>query len=147
MFAGTLIERLKKNRFLEEFFTEKALAQFKKYLVTGFTAFGIEYTLFAVLNQIVRIDDRIANVIVYVVMFWLVFLANKFWSFQSKGNMGSQLFFYILLFSFNLVVGNIGIWYVLTRIFGIPPLIAKPILQGVLTSWNFIAYKKFIYRT
>lgn len=147
MFAGALVEKLKKNKFFEDFFTEKSISQFKKYLVTGFTCFGIEWALFMLLSEFVKLDDRIANVIVYVVMFWLVFLVNKFWSFQSKSNMGTQLFYYILLFCFNLIVGNIAIWYVFTRIFRIRPLIAKPLLQGVLTSWNFIAYKKVIYKS
>jgi len=99
------------------------------------------------LSEVIKLDDRIANVIVYIVIFWVVFLVNKFWSFQSKSNTGTQLFYYMLLFIFNLTVGNIGIWYVLTRMIRIPPPIAKPMLQGVLTSWNFIAYKKVIYRT
>ncbi|MFZ5986084.1 MAG: GtrA family protein [Bacillota bacterium] len=147
MAAGALIEILKRHKFFSDFFTEKSISQFKKYLVTGFTSFSIEWTLFFVLLKVLSINDKVANVIVYVIMFWLVFLVNRFWSFQSKGNMGEQLFFYIILFTVNLVVGNIGLWHVFTRVFGIPALISKPLLQGVLISWNFIVYKKVIYRT
>ncbi|WP_038290025.1 GtrA family protein [Acetivibrio straminisolvens] len=148
MFAGAFVDKVKKNEFFGDFFTEKSVTQFKKYLITGFTYLGIEWASFVLLSEVIRLDDRIANVIVYyILIFWIVFLASKFWSFQSKSNTGTQLFYYMLLFIFNLTVGNIGIWYVLTRIIKIPGPIAKPMLQGVLTSWNFIVYKKVIYKT
>lgn len=147
MISGALIDKLKKYKFFEEFLEEKSLAQFKKYLVAGFTSFGIEYILFCILIKIIKLDDRVSNVILYSILFWFVFFINRFWSFQSKGNLRRQLFYYVILFTFNLTVANIGLYNLFTRIFGISELLAKPLLMCFVVSWNFIYYKKVIYKT
>lgn len=142
-----IIEKLKKYRFFEDFFNEKSFAQFIKYLITGFSSFAIEWTFFKILVEAVKLNYIVANIIVYSVMFWFVFLINRFWSFQSKGNLSRQLKYYVVLFGFNLVVANIGLMLFLTRILKIDPLIAKPLVMCAVVSWNFIIYKKVIYKT
>ena len=144
MSVYTIIARLKQHKFFSEFFTDTAQKQFKKNLVTGFTSFGLEYTIFTLCNW-VGLWYIYSNTIAYVIIFWFNFLMNRFWSFQSKDNLGRQLVLFGMLFAFNLGATNVLIYF-LSDIIGIIPAISKIIVMGAVVSWNFIIYKKVIYR-
>lgn len=146
MGINSLKDKLLKHKFFSEFFTPSSLKQFKRYLITGFTSFGIEYTMYYLLHRILLLDYLTANVIVYVVIFWINFLLNKFWSFKSQTNFIRQLKLYLVLFIFNLVVANVFIMYLLTDILGIDSMLTKVMVMGFVVSWNFILYKKVIYK-
>jgi putative flippase GtrA len=70
---------------------------------------------------------------------------HRFWSFQSKGNARRQVFLYTILFFINLTAISL-LMYVFTDMFGIHPMISKVLVMGAVVSWNFILYKKVIYR-
>lgn len=145
MSISAVIDRLKKYDFLSDFLTDKALAQFKKYIVTGCTSFCLEYTIFYILYRYLGMWYILANTITYMVIFWFNFLANRLWSFQSKDNLKRQLTLYGILFAFNLAATN-GLMYFLSDMVGVTPLISKILVMGAVVSWNFILYKKVIYR-
>lgn len=142
---SNIIEKLKKNRILSDFLTPKALAQFKRYLITGFLSFGIEYSIFYILYDALKLWYIPSNSIAMVTGFVVSFLLNRFWSFQSKDNPYRQLLLYALLFVFNLAFSNL-LMYLLSDIAGITPLISKVLVMGIIVVWNFILYKKIIYR-
>lgn len=119
--------------------------QFKRYLITGFVSFGVEYALFVLLLKVFSMWYMIANALVYIIIFWLNFLMHRFWSFQSKGNARRQVFLYTILFFINLTAISL-LMYVFTDMFGIHPMISKVLVMGAVVSWNFILYKKVIYR-
>lgn len=165
-----------KSFILSHFNDPKTRKQFFRYAVTGFTSFAFEYTSFGLLlylfkslklawytnlfdtvsrislylfdTHLTEISYRslVSNFLVFNVIFWLVFLMNRFWSFESKEPLGKQLLAFGILFIFNLTVGNIVLLYVLTNLFGIHPMLAKLVIMGVIVSWNFIIYKKVIYK-
>jgi putative flippase GtrA len=70
---------------------------------------------------------------------------NRFWSFKSKTSIKGQLVAYTLLFAFNLLASS-AIIYILTDFLGFIPLISKLFAMGAVVSWNFILYKKVIYK-
>ncbi|MCX7747418.1 MAG: GtrA family protein [Clostridia bacterium] len=142
----SLVNRIKKHRLLSELFTEKGLQQFKKYVIVGLSCFAIEYLMFLAFLDIIKLEKFSANVIVYSIMFWFNFILNRVWSFESKDAFLKQLLMYGILFLFNQVVGNIGIMYVLTDVFLIHAKISKVLIMGVIVIWNFIIYKKIIYK-
>lgn len=139
---------------INRFFTPESLGQFVRYIITGVVSFSIEYTLFIVLRNYLTISELLVNIIVYTVIFWINFLLNKFFSFRSRNNFKRQLALYGLLFVFNLVVGNILIFsairYILVRISGEgswPVLyLPKILIMFFIISWNFVLYKKVIYK-
>jgi putative flippase GtrA len=145
MGIAAVIEKLKRHKFFSEFLTDKSFTQFKKYLIIGFMSFLLEYMLFLLLLQLAKLNYIISNITVYTVIFWFNFLMNRYWSFKSKDNIGRQLKLYGLLFAFNLLVTT-GMIYILSDIAGIIPQISKIIVMGAVVSWNFIIYKKVIYR-
>lgn len=131
---------------LTERIGKTARKQFLRYLITGFTAFGIEYGLYVLLFRILGFHYITASVIVYSLVFWFSFLVNRYWSFQSKGDIRKQLFQYGLLFLFNLIVSNVFLMYVFIDILGISPYLSPMLKMGCVVCWNFLIYKYIIYR-
>ena len=150
----SLKEKLMKSRLLKDFMNTETLGQFIRYVIVGITGFILEYTLFLVLRERLGIRELLSNIIVYTVIFWFNFLLNKFWSFKARNNFKRQLLYYGILFFFNLIVGNIllfsGIRYLLVLWFGEgswPVLyLPKILIMFFIVSWNFVLYKKVIYK-
>lgn len=100
------------------------------------------------------IGEVLVNVIVYTVIFWLNFLLNRFFSFRSKSDFKRQLFLYGILFFFNLVVGNVLLFLRIRSLLvllsgeGSWPVLYLPkiLIMFFIISWNFILYKKVIYK-
>jgi len=140
--------------FLSKRLTRETVGQFLRYLVVGFTSFGVEYTLFVLFRRWLSIPELLVNIGVYSVIFWLNFLMNRMFAFRSKSDFGKQILSYGFLFAFNLVAGNIvlfslirhllvlwageGAWAVL--------YLPKILIMFFIVSWNFILYKKVIYK-
>jgi len=134
-----------KQRF-HELLKKPVVKQLIRYLITGFTAFGIEYGLYVLLLKWAGLHYIIASVIVYAIVFWFSFIINRIWSFKSSGDIKKQFFQYGLLFCFNLVVSNIFLMQFLTDVIGIDPLISPFLKMAVVVCWNFLIYKYIIYK-
>lgn len=149
----TLKERILNTRLAKEFMNPETLGQFIRYFIVGIVGFALEYTLFIILRKILG-HEMLVNILVYTVIFWFNFLLNKFFSFKSKKNFKKQLGYYCILFAINLLVGNVllfsGIRYLLVLGFGEgswPVLyLPKILIMFFIVSWNFILYKKIIYK-
>jgi len=134
------MERLKKV------LAPETIKQIIRYLITGFTAFGIEYALYVMLLKWAELHYILASVIVYALVFWFSFLVNRIWSFKSKGNIKRQFIQYGALFAFNLVVSNIFLMKLFTDVFGISELISPFLKMACVVCWNFLIYKYIIYK-
>jgi putative flippase GtrA len=142
---SAIITRLKKIPFLGNIMSQQSFGQFKRYLVTGFLCFGIEYALFNILFRLVGLGYIWANSIALATVFWVNFLMNRYWSFKSRKSLKVQLPLYAILFAFNILATNV-LMYLLSDLAGINPSISKLLVMGAVVSWNFILYKKVIYR-
>jgi putative flippase GtrA len=140
-----MIERLKTNKLLNEFFNEKTFQQLIKYIIVGMTSFITEWSLLYIFNKVLQVWYLYANSIAFVVVFWLNFLMNRIWAFQSRQNFKKQILLYGILFIINLNVSN-AVMYWLHEIIGLDVMLAKVFAVGLVVSWNFILYKKVIYR-
>jgi len=149
-----LLHRLSRIPLLNKFITPETFGQFVRYIITGVLCFSVEYSLFIILRSRLAISEIMVNVIVYSIIFWLNFLLNKFFSFRSKNNFKRQLVLYGLLFVFNLTVGNIVLFSAIRHVLvlisgkGSWPVLYLPkiLIMFFIISWNFVLYKKVIYR-
>lgn len=149
-----LLHRLSRISLLNKFITPETFGQFVRYIITGVLCFSVEYSLFIILRSRLAISEIMVNVIVYSIIFWLNFLLNKFFSFRSKNNFKRQLVLYGLLFVFNLTVGNIVLFSAIRHVLvlisgeGSWPVLYLPkiLIMFFIISWNFVLYKKVIYR-
>lgn len=122
------------------------IRQITRYLITGFTAFGIEYSLYVFLYKFIGLYYILSSFIVYAVVFLFSFFVNRNWSFESEGDVRRQILLYFLLFLFNLFFGNIVLLYFLTEYVGLDPLFSPFIKMGLIVCWNFLIYKYVIYK-
>lgn len=140
---ANIVKRFKENKYTAEFCNEQTLKQLVRYLVVGFSSFFTEMTLFLVLKQL--IGYIWANRIALTIVFWLNFLLNRLWSFQSKLKVWRQVVQYGALFAINITVSDLMLRW-LHGMLGINAVISKVIAVALVVSWNFIIYKKVIYK-
>lgn len=124
----------------------KTARQLMRYLVTGFTAFGIEYCLYVLLYKLVGIDYVLSSMVVYALVFGFSFMVNREWSFESTGDIKRQTILYLLLFAFNLVVSNVFLMQFFTETLGVNALLSPILKMACVVCWNFLAYKYIIYK-
>lgn len=132
--------------FITKRLSSETVNQLIRYLITGFTAFGIEYSLYVVLYKLIGMNYVIASMIVYALVFLFSFFVNRKWSFKSTGKLNRQLILYLLLFFFNLIVANAFLLKFLTDVLGINALISPFIKMACVVCWNFLIYKYIIYK-
>ena len=124
---------------------KKLISQITKYLVVGVTSFIMEYLLFAFLFIIIKANVIIANSCAYFIVFCYNFILNRLWTFNSKENLIKQLILYGALLLINLSITN-SLLYFLTNYYKIYPLVSKLFVMILIILWNFIIYKKLIYK-
>ena len=143
---GNLFQRLRSHHFGGEFFNLRTFRQFFRYIFVGLLSFITETSLLYLLTDRFKLWYLYSNSMAYIVVFWLNFLLNRFWAFKSKDNFQRQMVLYLFLFIFNLIASS-GMMYLLTSVFKIYYLISKVFAVGLVVSWNFVLYKKVIYKT
>ena len=124
--------------------SSKLSTQFIRYLLVGGTSFGLEYGLFWLLFHF-STPLLLANTVAYLTIFGLNFMLNRQWTFQSTGNVQRQILLYVLLVVFNLLASNAVIYLLVNQLL-VPALIAKVMVMVMIVAWNFVLYKKVIYR-
>lgn len=129
---------------IRETLKKQGTQQFLRYLVTGGAAFVLEYLLYLLLYKIWGVDYALAMVTVYSFLFFVTFVATRRWTFQSEGNVRRQLVLYLLLFLFNVLVGNYYMMRFLVGV-GVPAEFAPFLKTAMVTAWNFLIYKYIIY--
>ena len=125
--------------------SEANIKQFIKYGVTGGLAFLLEYSTFYVLNSILGLWYIWSNSLAMTFGFALSFTLNRYWSFKSTSNVIKQLFMYGALFLINLGISNL-LMMLFIDILSIKPMISKIIAICILICWNYIIYKKIIFK-
>lgn len=140
------IHKISENSIISGYVNQQTMGQFIRYVITGFTSFGLEYSIFYISYKIIGLSEIISNSVALGIIFWFNFLMNRIWSFKSKENLKKQLIQYGCLFVFNMFMTNL-LMYVFSGILLINPLISKILIMGFVVMWNFVIYKKIIYRT
>lgn len=138
-----LFNKLNRYKVISEFLTYKSLVQFGKYFSSGIFAAALEY--FSYLILFCYLSLKVSHSISMTLGFILSFILNRFWSFKSKENFAKQFTYMIILFLINLRISNILIDQ-LTVTLKIHAFISKLLVMGLIMLWNFIIYKKVIYR-
>ncbi len=133
------------TRFFKDYFNEKTIGQFKRYVITGILSFSLEYSIFTLLYKVLGLWYITSNTIAYIVIFCFNFILNRYWSFKSKVDLKKQLVMYGFLFLYNMLATNV-LMYLFSDAVGISPQVSKVFVMGAVVSWNFIIYKKIIYR-
>lgn len=137
--------KLKEHRMLKPIFDKKNQTQFIRYLISGFTAFGTEYMLFAFLYSRANVSSGLSNFLAMGAGFTISFTLNRKWSFRSREKLPKQLLMFAALFAVNLFISN-NVIHIFSNSIALSPLLSKLIVMCAIVIWNFIIYRKIIYR-
>lgn len=141
-----VLEKLEKTALLRRYVKKGTLVQFVKYGISGCLSFVVEFSIYSGLTLLFpKITVLIPNSAAMFVSFWVSFLLNKYWSFKSPGSFMKQLTKFVILFFINLAASNLMLYFMVT-VGGMNKYIAKLISIAVIVCWNFIIYKKVIYK-
>ena len=123
---------------------KKTLFQVIKYLMVGGSSAVIELVLFQLLNAVFAISLAAANVTAVVVSTVFNFLVNRNVTFKSTSNPLRSLVLYLLLFALNTTFSTVVISFLAAQ--GVYPLVAKVCTMACIVLWNFVLYKKIIFK-
>ncbi len=119
------------------------IIQFSKYIIIGGTSALCELMLFTIF-QIIGMSIFISNISSVIISTIINYLLNKFWAFKSQTRSIKSLVLYIGLFIFNITFSSQFI--VLLSNVGVKSIVAKFISMILITCWNFILYKKVVFK-
>lgn len=123
--------------------------QLAKFGVSGGATVGADYVTFGVLYTL-HAPLFVATAASLMAGFVVSFTLNRQWVFNAKSadaekRAVEQLVLYAVLFVFNTFA---AFWFIETaqKYWGLNPLLGKPVTMAFITAWNFVIYKKVIFR-
>lgn len=120
---------------------------FVRYLIVGFSSFGLDFLIFNTLIFVFSVAPLSANVISLLISLVFNFLASNYWTFKAGGKKKKQkLFRYVSIASFNYVMNNAILGFLLYVVF-LNPVPAKIVVTGLQVSWTFLVYKLWVFKT
>ncbi|MFH1583341.1 MAG: GtrA family protein [Candidatus Falkowbacteria bacterium] len=120
--------------------------QATRFLIAGGTSALVNFSLLYFFTDILGFWYLLSSVLSFIVSFFVSFYLQKFWTFGDKNKdiLHKQLIIYLLLALFNLVVNTV-LMYVLVDLFGLWYMLAQFFVTGTIATWNFMAYKFFVF--
>jgi len=120
--------------------------RFLRFLVAGGSAAAVEFVVFALLQQMLASQLVLGQTLSFCAGLLVSFGLNRIWVFKSDTPMASQAVSYAVIALINLVLGNIAIT-ALAGPAGLPPLIAKFVVMGMVAGWNYIIFSKLVFKS
>ena len=113
-------------------------------MMVGGSSAAIELVLFQLLSAVFAIPLAAANVTAVVVSTVFNFLVNRNVTFKSTSNPLRSLVLYLILFALNTTFSTVVISLLAAH--GVYPLVAKVCTMACIVLWNFVLYKKIIFK-
>jgi putative flippase GtrA len=115
-----------------------------RYLIVGFSSAAIELALFFLLYHVLDVFVVASNVVALTAATVYNFTLSRTWTFKSVSSLPRSLVLYLVLFAWNQVFSS---WAIVAFIdLGIPAMLAKVITMGVIVCWNFVLYRKVVFK-
>lgn len=129
---------------LQDVREKKTLWQAIKYVLVGGSSAVIELLLFQLLSAVCGVPITYSNVIAVVVATAFNFLMSRNVTFKSTSNPARSLVLYLILFAFNTTFSTTFIAFLASC--GVYPLLAKACSMACIVLWNFVLYRKVIFK-
>ena len=133
------------RQFLRYFLVGSSSTVFETAMFLVFSyCFGKETVLFQYLSFTVT-GIKLAQWLSLFIAFWYCFVLNRRWSFKSHGNPLRQLLFNTILLFINMYVTGHIVSFLITSL-SFPYVAAKVFTICIAALWNFVLYRKVIYK-
>ncbi len=122
--------------------------QMARYLTVGFSTAAIEFGLFALCDKVFGLPVPVSNFIAMGIAVVVNFTATRFWTFGGGATTAKQTVRSLWMYAILFVCNNIATSLLITLFigWGIGSLVAKFITMGLVVAWNFVIYRKIIFR-
>jgi putative flippase GtrA len=118
--------------------------RFLVYVLVGLAGFAVDFGLLVLFREVVGTPVWVAATISFWGSLAVVFLTNKYVTFDARGSGHRQLVRYFLLLGFNYLA-TLGVIYLAERI-GLGYQLGKIAAVGMTTIWNYFAYQLWVFR-
>ena len=118
-----------------------------RYVVAGSSAFATQYVVLNGGYYALSLPLHAATSIGYVAGLLVSYLFNRHWVFGEAGkhkHIAHQTSQYVVLVAFNYFFTVLGVSFLKKH--GIEPYISPIIITAIITLWNYILYKRVIFR-
>jgi len=119
------------------------------YLVVGGLTTVVSILVFALFNNILNFDYRIASVISWIFAVAFAYFTNKTFVFKTRNKTLKETFIESIKFFssriFSLIV-DLGIIILLVEVFKLDELISKIIVQLIIVILNYILSKFIVFK-
>lgn len=119
-------------------------AQLLRYVLVGGSSAAFELAAFQALYALAGVGIAASNIIALVASTTLNFTLNRSVTFKSAANPMRSLVLYLALFAFNTTFSTLGITKLVDL--GVHSAIAKLMTMACIVMWNFVLYKKVIFK-
>lgn len=118
---------------------------FNLYIIVGGTCASIDLLIFKLL-LLLSFDIVISAVISFSIATILNYLMCRYFIFNHGEHNFYQQFTSLVIVSMIGVFFNVGIVYILTAVYNIPPLISKITAIGAVFLWNFFGRLLLVFK-
>ena len=119
--------------------------QLFRYVVVGLSGVVIDIGTLSLLTKLYGINPTMAIVYNQILLITYNFILNKYWSFSNRELPHKQFVRYMTLVLANYAF-SIGVMYLLNEIYNIEEILVRIGTIAVMTMWNFLLYKKWVYK-
>lgn len=120
--------------------------QISRYLISGITAFAVEYGSFSIMLGLFNAPIFVINSLSFAFGLATSFSLNRLWTFTGgiyQKQTTHQAANYVTLALINLLLTNFIVEFL--RHFSVDPKPAKLLAMVVTSIWNFLLFKRIIF--
>ena len=122
----------------------KLLMQIIKFIIVGGIATIIDYIIFFILHELIKVPTLPSNIISFTVSVVYNYIASVKWVFDVKKDDPKKQFIIFLVLSIIGLLINTAIVYVTIDILHWYSMICKILATGIVMVFNFITRKLFL---
>ena len=123
----------------------KIFRQFIKFGLVGILNTLITLTIIFLFMKVLKASYILSNVVGYILGFINSFILNKIWTFKSKGHVGKESFYFIVIFLVCYSI-QLGFLIILKEKLLIKAEYAQIIAMGLYTIMNFTGNKYITFK-
>lgn len=119
---------------------------FFRYLLIGTTTFIIDFGIFNFMSLKMDVKPIVANLTSTFLSLFFNFSMSNFWTFKlGNSQQLKKLSRYAFLAVFNYIFGNVAM-YGFIEYTDINHNLAKALITITVVAWNFLLYKKWVFK-
>lgn len=125
---------------------KQVIHQFIKYAVVGGSGLILDIGLLVIFKEWVGLSATMAVLVSQIIVLGYNFTLNKYWSFAENSLPHKQIVRYGILAGWNYLFSG-GTMYFFHEVLGANYLMVRLGAIACMVLWNFILYKKWVYKS